>query len=229
MIAVNNLSKTFYLTRKISLDALKEVRFEIARGEFVTIMGPSGSGKSTLMSIIGCLDTPTGGSYALDGREVSGLRKKQLARVRNSTIGFVFQSFNLLPMLSAWENVALPMIYSKDRANRKRRAVSILERVGLGTHVRHKPTQMSGGECQRVAIARALVNNPEIILADEPTGNLDWDTGLEIIEIFRELNRAGKTIVVVTHEEEIGRMGGRILRLRDGRLVADERIGGGRV
>ncbi|MFA6449664.1 MAG: ABC transporter ATP-binding protein [bacterium] len=224
MINIDSLSKTFYLTRKLSLDALKEVSFEVADGEFVSIMGPSGSGKSTLMSILGCLDVPTGGSYRLGGEEVSKMRSRQLANTRNRTIGFVFQSFNLLPMLSAWENVALPTLYSKKKIKRKQKAIEILEQVGLGTHVRHRPTQMSGGQRQRVAIARALVNDPDLILADEPTGNLDWDTGIEILEIFKQLNRQGKTIIVVTHEEEIGRMGHRILRLHDGRLVADERL-----
>lgn len=224
IISMENLRKV-YKTGQIEVEALKNINIEIEKNEFVAIMGPSGSGKSTLMNIIGCLDKSTQGEYLLDGIRISTLNELELARIRNRKIGFVFQSFNLLPRISALQNVELPMIYAgigmKERRNR---AVEALERVGLGNRMHHKPNEMSGGQKQRVAIARALVNKPAIILADEPTGNLDSFSGEEIMAVFQDLNKEGVTIVLVTHEPDIAEHTKRILRFRDGTLIGDKNV-----
>lgn len=222
LIEVYNLKKT-YRIGTVDVPALRGVTFSIDPGEFVAVMGPSGSGKSTLMNIIGCLDKPTSGKYILDGKDVSRLSDWARAEIRNSKLGFVFQSFNLLPRMTALANTLLPMLYGSRRRNRKA-AREALEAVGLAHRLHHTPMQMSGGEQQRVAIARALVNNPPIILGDEPTGNLDTATGREIMAIFRELNEDGKTVIIVTHELDIARYARRILRFRDGLLESDEPV-----
>lgn len=199
------------------VEALKKIDLTIARNEYTALMGPSGSGKSTLMNILGCLDTPTSGTYILNGKDVSKMDDDQLARIRNKEIGFVFQTFNLLPRITALENVSQPLIYAGvSRAERLERAREVLEKVGLADRMDHKPNQLSGGQRQRVAIARALVNNPSIILADEPTGNLDTKTSYDIMELFDEIHRQGNTVILVTHEEDIARHARRIVRLRDG-------------
>jgi len=214
-----------YRLGKVEVPALRGISVEIAGGEFVAIMGPSGSGKSTLMNIIGCLDRPTSGTYVLNGHDVSRMTDDDLADVRNREIGFVFQTFNLLPRLSALKNVEMPMIYAGLAASQRReRALWALQRVGLGHRVHHTAPELSGGEQQRVAIARALANRPAILLADEPTGNLDSRSGEEILAIFQELNAAGMTIAMVTHDREIAEHASRILNLRDGRLVRDEAV-----
>lgn len=224
VISLRGIHKT-YATGKISVHALKDTNLDVDRGEFVAIMGPSGSGKSTLMNILGCLDRPTGGSYMLNGDEVANLSQMELAKIRNRQIGFVFQTFNLLPRLSVLRNVELPMLYAAEApAKRKERALAALERVGLADRVQHKPNEISGGQKQRAAIARALVNQPSIILADEPTGNLDTRSGEEVMSIFQELNREGVTIVVVTHEPDIARHAQRVVTFRDGRLVKDDQV-----
>jgi putative ABC transport system ATP-binding protein len=204
----------------IQVRALDGITLSIEAGEMVAIMGASGSGKSTLMNLMGCLDRPTSGHYLLAGQDVSGLTDNELARIRNKRLGFVFQSFNLLPRTSAIENVELPLVYSGGR-NRRVLGMKALEMVQLGSRAKHKPSELSGGEQQRVAIARAIVNDPDIIMADEPTGNLDSKVSLEIMGIFREFNKAGKTIVLVTHEKDLAAFAGRILRMVDGRIVSD--------
>jgi putative ABC transport system ATP-binding protein len=202
--------------------ALRSVSLEIFRNEYVALMGPSGSGKSTLMNVLGCLDTPTKGEYVLNGTSVAHMLDNQLAEVRNKEIGFVFQTFNLLPRSTALENVALPLIYAGiSKAERFRRAMEVLDQVGLGDRVKHRPNELSGGQKQRVAIARALVNTPSIILADEPTGNLDSKTSEEIMGLFEEIHRKGNTIILVTHEEDIAQHAHRIVRLRDGLIESD--------
>ena len=224
VIKVEDLWKIYQLG-EVQVEALRGVSFEIEGGEFIAIMGPSGSGKSTLMNILGCLDRPTRGRYFLDDQEVSQLNENQLAQVRNKKIGFVFQSFNLLPRLTALQNVELPLIYAGlSPQKRKERAMESLEAVGLEERVRHYPNQLSGGQQQRVAIARALVNNPSIILADEPTGNLDTRSSEEIMHVLQKLNREGKTIVLVTHERDIASHAHRILHFRDGQLVDNENV-----
>ena len=222
MIAVENLSKT-YDSGTLSVTALREVSFQIEKGEFVAIMGPSGSGKSTLMNLLGCLDLPTTGSYHLEEVDIGRLKANQLAEVRNRRIGFVFQSFNLLPRATALENTELPLLYGRV-ANSTEIAMQALERVGLKDRAKHKPTELSGGEKQRVAIARALVNKPAIILADEPTGNLDSVTGEEIMSLFHELNDESVTLILVTHETEIAQQAKRIIQMKDGRIIQDQAV-----
>ncbi|KJS17607.1 MAG: macrolide ABC transporter ATP-binding protein [Peptococcaceae bacterium BRH_c4b] len=224
MIQVSQLAK-IYSTGAHPVVALKDVNLEVKTGEFVSVMGPSGSGKSTLMNLLGCLDTPTSGSYKLDGIEISTLDDTGMARVRNIKIGFVFQNFNLLSRTTAQRNVELPMLYAGiDARERVRRATTALERVGLADRINYRPNQLSGGQVQRVAIARALVNEPAVLLADEPTGNLDTRSGEEIMAIFQDLNRGGATIVLVTHEWDIALHTSRIIHFRDGSLVDDEKV-----
>ena len=206
------------------LQVLKNISLNIQKNEYVALMGPSGSGKSTLMNILGCLDTPTGGDYYLNGHQVSKMLDNDLAEIRNKEIGFVFQQFNLLPRLSAVENVALPLIYSGvPKKQRMEKAMAVLEQVDLADRSHHRPNELSGGQCQRVAIARALVNNPSLVLADEPTGNLDSKTSYETMNIFGRIQEAGNTIVLVTHEEDIAHYAKRIIRLRDGVIETDKR------
>ncbi|RMH63394.1 MAG: ABC transporter ATP-binding protein [Calditrichaeota bacterium] len=224
LIDIRDLSK-HYLLGRVDVAALNGVTLSIRRGEYVAIMGPSGSGKSTLMNIIGCLDVPTAGTYLLNDHDVSRMSDDELAAIRNREIGFVFQTFNLLPRADALHNAELPLIYKGvPRAERRRIAETTLRKVGLGDRMHHKPNELSGGQRQRVAIARALVNNPSLILADEPTGNLDTKTGAEIMELFDTLHKAGNTIILVTHEEEIARYSQRIIRLRDGNIVSDAAV-----
>ena len=222
VIEVNGLKKRYHMGTQV-VDALKDITLNIDTNEYVALMGPSGSGKSTLMNLLGCLDSPTGGSYNLNGTDVSDMDDDELAEVRNKLIGFVFQTFNLLPRMTALENVALPLIYAGlSRRAREEKAMTALEKVGLGDRVDHKPNELSGGQRQRVAIARALVNNPAIILADEPTGNLDTKTSIEIMEIFEKIHNAGNTVILVTHEPDIALHAHRIIRLRDGLVEVDE-------
>ncbi len=224
MIEMTAIRKV-YSTGRMEVEALKGVNLTIGRNEYVSIVGPSGSGKSTLMNLIGCLDTPSTGTYILSGENVAGLDRNQLAEVRNKKIGFVFQSFNLLPYASALENVALPLLFAgiSDK-KRNERAKEMLERVGLGDRIDHKPTELSGGQMQRVAIARALANNPAIILADEPTGNLDSASGHAIADLFGELHAAGQTIVMITHDNGLAKIASRSVHIRDGEIVEDNRI-----
>ena len=223
MIHIQKVSKTYMKNGQGQVQALRDVSLDIGRGEFLAIVGPSGSGKSTLMNIMGLLDRPSVGSYILDGREVRGLDIDELAKTRNQKIGFVFQSFHLLPGISALENVELPLIYSEQTEVRKL-AVRALQAVGLEERLLHQPGELSGGEQQRVAIARALVNQPEILLADEPTGNLDSRAGLEIMAIFQELNSLGKTIVMITHDRNIAGHAGRIVGIADGRIIENQPV-----
>ena len=223
IIHLENIRKNYYLGKQV-IEVLKGITLDIAKGEYVALMGPSGSGKSTLMNILGCLDTPTGGRYILNGQDVSKMVDNSLAEVRNREIGFVFQQFNLLPRLSAAENVALPLVYAGvTRKQRTEKAMHVLEKVSLADRSHHKPNELSGGQNQRVAIARALVNDPAIILADEPTGNLDSKTSYEIMDIFGKIHAAGNTVVLVTHEEDIANHAHRIIRLRDGVIETDKR------
>ncbi|MGL4861548.1 ABC transporter ATP-binding protein [Cetobacterium sp.] len=223
MIEIKNLNK-YYINGEMKLHALKNNNFSIEEGEFVAIMGSSGSGKSTMMNILGCLDHTFDGTYILDKIDISKLKDEELSKIRNQKIGFVFQSFNLLSKLSALENVELPLVYAgvnhKERADK---AKAVLEKVGLGDRLDHKPNELSGGQRQRVAIARALVNEPAIILADEPTGNLDSISEKEIVEIFKELNNQGKTIIIVTHEPKVGKSCKRVIRFKDGEIIEDVR------
>jgi putative ABC transport system ATP-binding protein len=224
MIKMENLSKVYQMDG-VKVEALKGVTLSIEAGEYVSIMGPSGSGKSTLMNLIGCLDTPTTGVYHLDGLLVSEMEDDQLAAVRNKKIGFVFQTFNLLPRSSALHNVELPMQYAGvDSGIRRAKAIASLESVGLAHRIQHKPTEMSGGERQRVSVARALVNDPSILLADEPTGNLDSKTGVEIMALFDRLHQEGKTVIVVTHDQKVGEHARRAVRILDGEIVSDQII-----
>lgn len=222
MIEVQDLCKTYQLGN-VEVSALKNATFSFGRGEFVAIMGPSGSGKSTLMNLLGCLDLPTSGTYRLDGTNIQGMTADQLAEVRNRRIGFVFQNFNLLPRASALENIELPLLYGRVPDSAKK-AMTALDRVGLAERARHNPSELSGGERQRVAIARAIVNEPAIILADEPTGNLDSKTGKEIMNIFTQLNEDGVMVLLVTHEMDIAQYARHILLLRDGKIVKNAAI-----
>jgi putative ABC transport system ATP-binding protein len=215
--------KRFFKIGSETIKALQGVNLEIFKNEYVALMGPSGSGKSTLMNILGCLDTPSSGKYLLNNKDVSKMEDDELAEIRNKEIGFVFQTFNLLPRLNALENVALPLIYAGyNKQQREKRAKEVLEQVGLKDRMTHKPNELSGGQRQRVAIARALVNNPSIILADEPTGNLDTKTSYEIMTLFEEIHKNGNTIIIVTHEEDIALHTNRIVRMRDGKIERDE-------
>jgi len=225
IIDIKNVVK-IYRIGSIKVTALKGIDLEVSSGEFLSIMGPSGSGKSTLMNIIGCLDTPSSGSYLLDDVDISKLNDNELAEIRNKKVGFVFQTFNLLPRTNIIGNVELPLIYSRGRIFKTRRELinGVIDSVGLTEWVKHRPSELSGGQRQRVALARALVNDPTIILADEPTGNLDSRTGEEIMAIFQELNRQGKTILFVTHEIELARHAGRIIYLKDGFITGEEKI-----
>jgi len=218
MISMKNIRKV-YNTGKVSFEALRDINLEVEDNEYIAIVGPSGSGKSTLMNLIGCLDTPSDGEYYLSGRKVDSLTANELAGVRNREVGFVFQAFNLLPYASAYENVELPLLFSGMRSKkRKKRVVDLLNRVGLGEKLQNKPTEMSGGEMQRVAIARALGNDPKLILADEPTGNLDTKSGAEIIKIFDELWETGHTVIVITHDMNIANHCQRTIKLKDGMI-----------
>ncbi|HEX9097633.1 MAG TPA: ABC transporter ATP-binding protein [Candidatus Dormibacteraeota bacterium] len=222
MITLEGITKV-YRTGEVEVAALKGISLHIPEGEFVAIMGPSGSGKSTLMNLIGCLDQPTAGRYILDGYDVSALTDDQLAWIRNRKIGFVFQSYNLIPRASAVHNVEMPLIYAGDNLQRRERAMAALESVGLLDRAGHLPSELSGGQQQRVAVARALVTDPAILLVDEPTGNLDSESSLEIMRLLRDLNQQGRTIVLITHEPDIAAFAQRVVRVRDGVIVSDER------
>jgi putative ABC transport system ATP-binding protein len=222
MIELDGVTKV-YGNGEVQVRALGPVDLLIEEGDLVAIMGPSGSGKSTMMNILGCLDVPSGGRYTLDGVDVSKLRDNKLAAIRNTRIGFVFQSFNLISRTSAVRNVELPLIYAGDKSRRRERALAALERVGLGERAGHMPNELSGGQQQRVAVARALVTNPAIILADEPTGNLDTTSTVEVMRLLVELNEAGRTVVLITHEPEVAEFAKRVIELRDGQIVRDVR------
>ena len=215
-----------YDTGKIQVEALKGVDLDVKDGEFVAIIGPSGSGKSTLMNLIGCLDTPTGGTYRLSGELVAGLRKEQLAAIRNRRVGFVFQNFNLLPQITSYENVEMPLLFGGvSRRKRQQRVEELMDRVGLGERMHHRPTELSGGQMQRVAVARALAMDPDILLADEPTGNLDSSSGGDIMELFQELWEGGRTMLVITHDAALARRAPRQVEIRDGLIVRDSTNG----
>lgn len=220
MIEVSHISKTFQKDT-VEVQVLRDISVTIEEGEFVSIMAPSGMGKSTLLNILGCLDKSTEGTYVLDGVPVHDMDDDELSRIRNEKIGFVFQSFHLLPRMTAWENVTLPLVYSDTNSNMKARAVQVLESMGLADRVDHLPRELSGGQQQRVAIARALINNPRIILADEPTGNLDSSSGEEVVRIFRQLHAGGVTLVVVTHDMDVALQADRIIQMKDGRIASD--------
>ncbi|WP_272494271.1 MULTISPECIES: ABC transporter ATP-binding protein [Flavobacterium] len=221
IIEIKGITRDFPLGNEI-VYVLKGIDLHINKGEYVALMGPSGSGKSTLMNLLGCLDTPTAGSYVLNGKDVSKMKDDELAEIRNKEIGFVFQTFNLMPRTTALDNVALPMIYAGyDKNSRTKRATTVLTQVGLSDRMDHKPNQLSGGQRQRVAVARALVNHPSIILADEPTGNLDSKTSVEIMNLFDEIHANGNTVILVTHEEDIAKHAHRIIRLKDGMIESD--------
>jgi putative ABC transport system ATP-binding protein len=222
VITLEGITKV-YQTGEIEVAALRGISLHIPEGQFVAIMGASGSGKSTLMNLIGCLDQPTEGRYILDGYDVSNLTEDQLAWIRNRKIGFVFQSFNLIPRVKALHNVEMPLIYAGDARDRRQRSLAALTSVGLGNRANHLPSELSGGQQQRVAVARALVTNPAILLADEPTGNLDSESSLEIMRLLRDLNQEGRTIVLITHEPDIAAFAQRVVRLRDGVVLSDER------
>lgn len=221
IIHLESIHKNYYMGKQ-ALNVLKGISLDIQKNEYVALMGPSGSGKSTLMNILGCLDSPSSGTYILNGYDVSKMEDDSLAGIRNKEIGFVFQQFNLLPRMTALENVALPLVYAGvSKKQRLEQAMEVVKNVGLEDRSHHKPNELSGGQCQRVAIARAMVNNPSIILADEPTGNLDSRTSLEIMEMFNRIHEGGNTVVLVTHEEDIARYAHRVIRLRDGIIESD--------
>ncbi|HYI13159.1 MAG TPA: ABC transporter ATP-binding protein [Thermoanaerobaculia bacterium] len=223
IIRMSNIRK-IYDTGKVKVEALKGIDLDVYPGEFLAIVGPSGSGKSTLMNLLGCLDTPSEGTYQIGGDNVAGVTRDELAEIRNRRVGFVFQSFNLLPHLTALENVELPMLFGGvSPKERRTRATEVLEKVGLGDRIDHKPTELSGGQMQRVAIARALAMNPDILLADEPTGNLDTTSGTDIMSIFNELWQNGRTLVIITHDPALAKRASRIVEIRDGRITSDTR------
>ena len=221
IICMSGITKV-YETGKVRVEALRGIDLAIRRGEFVAVVGPSGSGKSTLMNLIGCLDTPTSGTYELCGQAVAGMNRNELASIRNRRVGFVFQSFNLLPQVSAFENVEMPLLFAgKPRGDRRKRVAELLERVALGDRMEHKPTELSGGQMQRVAIARALAMEPDIVLADEPTGNLDSTSGGDIMHVFDDLWKQGSTLVVITHDSALARRASRVVEIRDGKVTRD--------